>query len=370
LNRQAEPSASSPFRIERVTSSVYAAIARPAAKLNCNAAVIVGSEHTVVVDSHSKPLAARALIAQIQAEITRRPVRYVINSHFHWDHAHGNSAYPQAYGAGVEIISSTATKELMSREGPSRLQQSIAAIPEQIETLRARLTDTEEPAQRESLAERMVELEAYSAEMSDCDLALPTITFDGSMVLCAGERPVHLLCPGRGHTAGDLIVYLPDERVLVTGDLLHGILPYIGDGYPDEWPSTLSRAAELDFNLVVPGHGSVQVGRDILTFFRNYVEEINEGVVRGLQRGAELPELQAVLTPDCLRSLASDGHGPRIEREIERVFGEMWISDSPLKYGVATNIAEIYDFHLNRGKDSFRPSPGMSATLTTGRLSS
>src|SRR5260370_35792632 len=110
LNRHAERSISSQFRIERVTRSIYAAIPRPAAKLNCNAAVIVGSQHIVIVDTHSKPSAAQALIDQIRAEVADRPVRYVINSHFHWDHAHGNSAYLQAYGAGGEISSSTATR--------------------------------------------------------------------------------------------------------------------------------------------------------------------------------------------------------------------------------------------------------------------
>jgi len=366
LNRGAERSTYSLFRIERVSDSVYAAIARPAARLNCNAAVIVRPELTIVVDTHSKPGAARALIAQIRDEITDRPVRYVINSHFHWDHVHGNSAYWQDYGTGVETISSTATKELMAREGLPRLRQTIAAIPEQVEALRVLLSRAKDPVQRESLAQRIVELDAYSAEMSACDLTLPTITFDGNLVLWNGKNAVHLLCPGRGHTAGDLIVYIPDEQVLVTGDLLHGILPYIGDGYPDEWPSTLSRAAELDFKVVVPGHGSVQRGKEVLTFFRGYVEEINEAVLRGFERGAELPELQGGLTPDALRSLASGGHRTRLETEIEGVFGKMWLSDSPLKDGVATNIAETYDFYLNRRrKNSLSPSPSRSQTLMT-----
>ncbi len=336
------------FRFERVTASVYAAVARPAAMLNCNAAVIVGSDHVLVVDTHSKPSAARALIEQIRAEVSDRPVRYVINSHFHWDHAHGNAAYPDAFGTGMEIVSSTATREWLVREGMPRLRQSLDLLPKQIEDLRAQLATTNTELERERLAERIADLESYQQEMSLSQVTLPTITFDQRLVIQHDSYEVHLLFLGRGHTAGDIVLYIPSERVVATGDLLLGILPYIADGYPDEWPRTLTTLEGLDFDRVVPGHGSVQEGKSGLAFFRAYLEELNDAVARGIARGANLEELQGSLTPEHLRILNSDGNGVRIERETTAVFGASGFSASPLKERVASNIAHVYTYYRGR----------------------
>src|SRR5579871_3812650 len=81
------------FDIQKVADGVYAALAHPAAITNCNAAIFVNSQYVVVVDAHSKPSAAASLIAQIKKEITPKPVRYLVNTHFHWDHTQGDAAY-------------------------------------------------------------------------------------------------------------------------------------------------------------------------------------------------------------------------------------------------------------------------------------
>jgi glyoxylase-like metal-dependent hydrolase (beta-lactamase superfamily II) len=335
------------FTIQRVTQSVYAAIARPAAILNCNAAIIVGRDYVTIVDTHSKPSAALALIRQVKAEITTLPVRYVVNTHFHWDHSDGNNAYGRGYGTGVEIVSSAPTREWIARHGRARLRETLEALPGQIEALKARLAHA--PAgDRDLLVQRIAELQAYLDEMLHPSPVLPTITFDQRLVLWAGELEIHLLFLGRGHTAGDALVYVPEQRVIATGDLLHGILPHIGDGYPDEWPDTLGRLGEIEFDWVAPGHGSVQEGKATLLFFRNYLEEINDAVVRGIERGAPLVELQGSITTTRLRSLNSDGDGARIRREIESVFGRAWVSESVLEEGVAKNIGQIHDFYKKK----------------------
>ena len=97
------------FDIKPVADGVYAAIAKPAYKVNCNAAIILLDDVVLVVDTHSKPSAARALIEQIK-RLTPKPVKFVVNTHFHWDHYQGNEAYPSSWPAGVEIISSEATR--------------------------------------------------------------------------------------------------------------------------------------------------------------------------------------------------------------------------------------------------------------------
>src|SRR5206468_8897048 len=123
-DEQAAPAAGAATRLfdfKQVAPGIFGAIARPSAMLNCNAAVIVNRDHVLVVDTHSKPSAAKALIRQIREEVTDLPVRYVVDSHLHGDHALGNEAYPEVFGAGVEVISSVKTLQWMEPLGVPRL---------------------------------------------------------------------------------------------------------------------------------------------------------------------------------------------------------------------------------------------------------
>src|SRR5215831_7681162 len=113
------------FEIQNVADGVYFAFARPQAVGNCNSTIFVNSADVLVVDSHSKPSAAAALIAQIKKQITPKPVRYLVDTHFHWDHSQGNAGYREAFGPGLQIISSAATKQLESEFLQARLRESL-----------------------------------------------------------------------------------------------------------------------------------------------------------------------------------------------------------------------------------------------------
>src|SRR5438309_8996152 len=124
------------FDIKPIADGVYAAIAKPAYKVNCNAAIIILGDSVLVVDTHSKPSAARALIDQIK-KLTPKPVKYVVNTRFHWDHYQGNEAYPSSWPAGVEIISSEATRASIEQRGIPRVKHEIVTMRAEIEQLRA-----------------------------------------------------------------------------------------------------------------------------------------------------------------------------------------------------------------------------------------
>ena len=112
------------FQIEKVADGIYAAIARPAALVNCNAAIFENAADVLVVDTHSKGSAAAALAAQIRKEITAKPVRYVVNTHFHWDHIQGTQAYKKL-NPGLQVISSAVTRKLIAEEAATRLKASL-----------------------------------------------------------------------------------------------------------------------------------------------------------------------------------------------------------------------------------------------------
>ena len=315
--------------------------------LNCNAAVVVNRDHVLVVDTHSKPSAAKALIRQIRDEVTELPVRYVVDSHLHGDHAMGNEAYPEAFGANVEVISSVKTREWLEKLGLPRLQESLESLPKQIADFRAKLEASKDESERAALRAHIEGLEAYLKEMTPPRVTLPTMTFDRRLVLHRGGREVHLLFLGRAHTAGDVVAYIPSERVIATGDLMHGLLPYMGDGFPDEWPATLRALEALEFDRVIPGHGSVQEGKSVLAEFRGYVEEVTEKVTRGVERGQPLEELQKAIAPASLGSLKAGGTRRRLEREL----GALFLQEKPaamLEGSVASNVREVFTYLTER----------------------
>ena len=316
--------------------------------LNCNAAVIVNRDHVLVVDTHSKPSAAKALIRQIRDEITQLPVRYVVDSHLHGDHAMGNEAYPEVFGGSVEVISSVKTREWMEKLGMSRLKESIDCVPKQVADLRSKLETSKDESERAILRAHIEGLEEYKKEMTPPRVTLPSMTFERRLVIHRGGREVHLLFLGRAHTAGDVVAFVPSERVIATGDLMHGLLPYMGDGFPDEWPATLKALEALEFDRVIPGHGSIQEGKSVLSQFRGYVEEITEKVSRGVERGQALDELKKTITPGTLTSLKVEDMSRRVERELGTLFPVPETPAGMLVASVTSNVQEVFNYFTQR----------------------
>src|SRR5712664_3848378 len=152
------------FDIKPMADGVYAAISKTAYKVNCNAAIIILSDSVLIVDTHSKPSAARALIDQIK-KLTPKPVKYVVNTHFHWDHYQGNEAYPSSWPAGVEIISSEATRANIERIGIPRIKNEIVSMPQEIANLKRDLEKASAAEQKSALQENIRQAEAYLSEL-------------------------------------------------------------------------------------------------------------------------------------------------------------------------------------------------------------
>jgi glyoxylase-like metal-dependent hydrolase (beta-lactamase superfamily II) len=219
----------------------------------------------------------------------------------------------------------------------------------EIGEIEQRIAAAKTGAEKQQLGDQLQELKSFVNEMTPAEkqIVLPRITFESRLIIHNGGLEIHLLFLGRGHTAGDVIVWVPSERVAATGDLLHSVLPYIGDGYPDEWPKTLTAVEALDFDRVVPGHGSVQEGKTVAASFRGYLEELNEGVSGGIEHGASLQDLQRTMSPDKLRSLSSGGNGVRLQREAATAFGAP--ANSSLNSAVAANVADVFNYYKKRG---------------------
>ncbi len=277
------------FDMRRVADGVHVAVAAPAYKVNSNTAIIESDDGVVIVDTHSKPSAARVIVDRLR-EITAKPVRFVVNTHFHWDHWHGNEVYPAAY-PGAEIITNQLTREAMVRKGLKRIQDHVRQVPSEIARLRSDLAAAASEDARAKLQADLRLAESYLSEVRALKPALPTMAFERTMKLYRRDREIHLLYLGRAHTEGDVFVHLPKERVVITGDAVIGWTPFMGDGYPEDWASTLDRLAELDFDRIVMGHGE-PAGRDWLRTFRGYIHDMVEAVREEAARGASLDEVK------------------------------------------------------------------------------
>jgi cyclase len=339
---RAEETAAGPklFDIEKVADGIYFAQARPQAEINCNASIFVRNRDVVVVDSHSKPSAASSLLRQIRSELTPKPVRYVINTHFHWDHTQGNQAYRVA-DHPIDFIASASTKQLMSDTAVARMKASVEQVPREIEKLRTESARATSPAEKAFCADQIHQLEAYRAELKDYSLELPTITFEKSYVLQDPAFELHIEFHGRAHTAGDVVVFCPQKRIVATGDVIHGFLPFIADGYPRTWPATIQSIGQLEFTTILPGHAAIQAGRGIMSSQRHYIEELTARVEEARKACITVPELQKRTTVASLRSLELNGYGRFIMGNYDR-FTAHFDQVPPLQDGVNTNIEEIY----------------------------
>jgi len=330
------------FDLEKAADGVYFAKARPQAMINCNGAVFVRSKDVVVVDAHSKPSAAASLVAQIKREITDKPVRYVVNTHFHWDHTQGDHAYRQP-GEKVDIIATNSTKRLMSELSVARMKESLEQVPPEIEKMRKRAEGATSAAEKEFCAGQIRQLEAYQAEMKDFTLELPTITFDESYMLRDAEFDLHLAFHGHAHTEGDVFVFCPQRRAIATGDASHGWVPNLGDGYPRAWPETIDKVMKAEFKYVLGGHGPMQSDRMVMTNQRNYIEELTGKVEEGKRDGLTVEEMQKRFTVRTLRSLQSNGYSEflaRIQAEGHPRFSDA--DDTPLQQDINGNIRDIF----------------------------
>lgn len=331
------------FDIEIVAEGIYAAVARPSALINCNAVIFENANDLMIVDTHSKPSAVVSLVSQIRREITTKPIRYIVNTHFHWDHTQGTPSYKKI-APRADVVSSAATRSLIAEFGAASLEASLEQIPKTLERYRKQLEAARTPEEKAHYKRMIEETREYGRELLAYKPELPNVTFSDDLVLHDKAHDLHLAFRGRGHTAGDIVVFCPQKKVLASGDLAHSFFPYIGDGYPREWPHTLRSIGEFEFTHVIGGHGPVQQGRDRLDQMAAYIEELTSAVEEGKREGRTVEELARAITPARLKSLRNGGYGEFIAECTKRGDAESFLKPPAeiLAEGVRSNVASIY----------------------------
>ena len=241
------------YSFNRVRDDVIHAVGTGTMAVGANATIVVNAIDLLIVDAGLSPAALCTLIDELKA-ITPKPVRTVVVTHFHFDHAHGS----QVLGPEVEIIGSAFTRDQLAAGASVRgrgYEAFIKTLPAQVAAAKKQRDTTSDASRKDAVAARIALLEAEIAADAAVIPTPPTLTLDDHLTLYRGGREIQIRYIGRAHTAGDVVVFLPKERVVATGDLLTFGVPFMGDGFVNEWPATLEALKGLAFDTVLPGHG-------------------------------------------------------------------------------------------------------------------
>ncbi|MFL5430668.1 MAG: MBL fold metallo-hydrolase [Myxococcales bacterium] len=259
-----------------------------------NTTVIAGDKAVLVVDSCLLPSSAKQDIEQIR-KWTQKPVTWLVNTHWHFDHTAGNAAYADAF-PGLQIVAHEHTKKMIESFNPGAIARYPGRQQRFEQMLQMGKDQDGKPltdALRADLKKSLAGLASVVAEMKGLVQLVPNVVFEHELRLDLGNREVQILFLGRGNTAGDTIVYLPREKLVVAGDLLDHPIPYFFGGFPVDLVATLRRVSEMEIETIVPGHGEVLRGKGYVTRVASLVAAVNAEVEKELNAGVtkdQIPE--------------------------------------------------------------------------------
>jgi glyoxylase-like metal-dependent hydrolase (beta-lactamase superfamily II) len=266
------------YKFEKIADGVYyATVSRPG--LGSNNVVVVNDTDVLIVDTGTSPAAARAFVEDVK-KVTDKPIRYVVNTHFHYDHTAGN----QIFGPEVQIIATDylyqmlATTDVLHRE--PFLTSQVTNLSTRIDTLNRLIAAEGNAPQKAALEKDLADAQRLQQQNNEIKVTPPTIHYSTKMVLNRGGREIDLLFLGRGHTGGDTVIYLPKERIVCTGDLMESRLAYMGDAFFSEWITTLEELKKLDFAVDLPGHGVPFTNKSLITAYQAYLADLIRQVTK------------------------------------------------------------------------------------------
>src|SRR5688572_4031199 len=286
------------YRTVRIAEGVYAFIT-PEERSSFqagNSVAIVGDDAVLVFDNGNIPSATLRQIAEIR-RLTSKPVRWVVNSHWHPDHTLGNAEYRRAF-PGVTVIGTSATRAGILERVPTYVDQMKSFAPID-SAMRVRLaTGKLRDGSPMPDAVRLIwglttrDYAEFMPELVRTTPSAPELVFDDSLTITLGTRRVQLVRAGRGNTAGDAFLFLPDERVLLTGDLVTVPCPFPGTAYFADWIRSLDALEERRATTIVPGHGDVQHDYAYVTMVRELISFTIEQARDAVKRGVTLEDFR------------------------------------------------------------------------------
>ena len=258
-------------KFTQIAPGIYSAIGNGTIETRSSSLVIINADDVFLVDTNITPEATRRLVNDIKT-LTDKPIRYVVNTHWHYDHADGN----QVFGPEVAIIGHQNERtEILDGVLKNRIALEFQNLPGQLDNIRRQIANDTDPAKKKQDEDRLKVQEDYQRQLMETVPTPPNVTFEDHMTIFRGDREIRLLYLGRGHSDTDIMVYLPKEKILCTGDFFEG--PGTGAlnfGFHDEWANNLEKLKAIDYDIDVPGHGEPFKGKEQVAYFQAFLRDL------------------------------------------------------------------------------------------------
>jgi cyclase len=286
------------FDVQKLADGVYAVIRKepPGLMFDANNLFIINEQDVLVVDSNFSLASTREVLAALR-KLTDKPVRYVVNTHWHDDHITGNQIYREAFPQVEFIGQESAIADIAGMGAKNRkgLQEN---TPNLIKLFRGQVEKNKNLAGKDLTEEERASylkdarlLERYFESMPALQIIPPTLTIKDHLTLHRGARTIEILHLGRGHTPADLVVYLPQEGILATGDLVVSPIPLVGStSLPADYSQTLARLLDIKPKIIVPGHGPVMTDDSYVRQMIRLLNSINQQTIAAVKRGESLEQ--------------------------------------------------------------------------------
>lgn len=296
--------------------------------VSSNTVAIIGEEAVAVVDTGHHPRLSRAIAAEIRA-LTAKPVRYVVNTHWHNDHVSGNSMYAEAF-PGATFIAHSFTGAVMDKDVRDFQGPNCAPfLRAQSKPLRDALASGNgadgtplTDARRKRMEQFVAEADAGIAECAEFRYRGVDVTFEDRMTLKLGKRVVELIHWGRGNTAGDIVAWVPDARVIAAGDLVVHPFPFATQSYISEWAVVLKKLEGMPFEALIPGHGPVMRDRRYLADVREVMESVMAQARAAYHPGMDAAQLRKAIDLKAFRARIA-GDNAMIGANFDYMIGEL-----------------------------------------------
>jgi glyoxylase-like metal-dependent hydrolase (beta-lactamase superfamily II) len=270
------------FDLYKLTASAYAAISKENSGMGGNAGFIDIEDYLIIVDTTGNVNAAEDL-RKAALQFTQKEPNFIVITHYHMDHLIGTSLFDKA----TQIMTSDRTLKNIQTEGKKRLEEFKTMDLEEMEDSLKTETDEEK---RKDIENDLKFLRTVRSD--DFFLREPNITFHGGCVIYGEGTSVQMQTFEKAHTDGDVIVYIPEEKVLFAGDLLFARSdPWLGSGDPEGWVSVNDELMTIDFKVVVPGHGKLAT-KEEFTLQNKYIKELLEMVKKRIDAGEDPTQIK------------------------------------------------------------------------------
>ena len=268
------------FDLYELSDSTYGAISKENSGMGSNAGFIDLGNFTVMIDTTLSMDATKDL-NKAAIKYTKKKPQIVIITHFHLDHIIGNSLLDPS----TLIISSDRTQKNIKIESQTRIDELKNMTREEINKMEESLKTEQDEEKRQEIIDDLKFIKNIRAK--DFSLRIPNITFKDEIIIYGEKRDVHLKTYRKAHTDGDVIAYVPNEKILYAGDLLFAKCdPWLGSGDPEGWKSVIDEILELNFKIVVPGHGDLASKKEF-SLQKKYITEIVDLVKKQIKSGKD-----------------------------------------------------------------------------------